>query len=125
MDVSQRGTEVTAAVQGELDLATVPELESSLALAPVPPGGRLVLDLRDLVFIDSSAIRLLMTLDIRARSEGWELFIVRGAEAVRQVFDLCRLGERIRLVDDPADIGQPPALEGTPHPSVPNPSTGS
>ena len=50
---------VTAYVDGELDLATVPELEK--LLADVDLGERLVIDLSPCTFLDSSAVRVLIT----------------------------------------------------------------
>jgi anti-anti-sigma regulatory factor len=53
--------------------------------------------------MDSAGVRLIMTLDLRARAEGFELVIVRGQGAVRHVLDLCRVPDRVRTVGDPAD----------------------
>jgi hypothetical protein len=46
-----------------------------------------------------------MALDLRARTEGWELVIAGARGAVRHVLDLCRVSDRVRTVDDPADAG--------------------
>jgi len=97
----QDGT-IRLAVAGELDLATVPELEAQL---PVPaPGETLVMDLRELAFIDSSGIRVLMRLDTDSRDQGWALVVVRPRANVQRVLDLVRLGERVRLVDEPSEV---------------------
>ena len=91
---------------GELDLATMVELEAAL---PSPaPGELLVLDLRELDFIDSSGLHVFMRLDVASRAEGWSLAIVRGGPDVQRVLDLIRLGDRIRTVDAPAEAS--PAL---------------
>ena len=90
------------AVAGELDLATVPELEAAL---PAPaPGETLVVDLRELAFIDSAGIHVLMRLDIDARAQGWSLVVVRAPPDVQRILDLCHLGERVRLVDTPDEL---------------------
>ena len=90
------------AVAGELDLASVPELEAAL---PAPaPGETLVVDLRELAFIDSSGIHVLMRLDTDARAEGWSLVVVRAGADVQRILDLCHLGERVRLVDAPEEV---------------------
>jgi anti-anti-sigma factor len=62
-----------------------------------------VLDLRGLGFMDSTGVRLVMALDLRSRAEGWTFVIVRGAGVVAHVLELCRIAERVRTVDDPAD----------------------
>lgn len=87
---------------GELDLATVPELEAGL---PAPSSGEtLVLDLRKLAFIDSAGIRVLIRLDLDSRERSWTLIVVRARPSVQRVLDLVRLGDRIRLVDEPAEV---------------------
>lgn len=94
---------VTIRLSGELDIASVPRVEE--ALVPIERGGRLVLDLRELSFIDSSGVRLLMTLDVRGRTEGWKLVIARRPGPVQNVLDLCGVAARVATVDDPADDG--------------------
>lgn len=98
---SRRGSVVTARVAGELDIATVPQLESSLP--PLAPGDELVLDLRPLTFIDSSGVRLLMTLDIGARAEGWSMRITCEPGRVHDLLTLCRAHERIPIATAPSD----------------------
>jgi len=102
VEVSKLGGTATVAVAGELEAATVLELEA--ALPTVERGGGLVLDLRRLAFIDSSGIRVLMTLDVRARTEGWTLAIIQQPGAVQRVLDVCRVHERVRTVNDPAEL---------------------
>jgi hypothetical protein len=41
-----------------------------------------------------------MRLDLRAHREGWSLTIVRGDGPVRSLLDLCRVGERVQILDD-------------------------
>lgn len=102
VSVLQEGSVITIALTGELDLTTAHELEH--AAAGVQPGGRCVLDLRELSFMDSAGIRALMRLDLRARDEGWRFTVVRGRSAVRRILDLCRVGDRIEVVDEAASI---------------------
>ena len=102
VEVSELGGATAVAVVGELDAATVLEFEA--ALPPVKRGAGLVLDLRRLAFIDSSGIRVLMTLDVRARTEGWSLAIIQQPGAVQRVLDVCRVQERVRTVSDPAEL---------------------
>jgi anti-sigma B factor antagonist len=98
--VARDGTTVTMALAGELDLASYPRAAD--ALVSIEPGGRLIVDLRELTFIDSSGIRLLMQLDVRARDEGWELVIALSPGPVQRVLELCRMPERVMTVQDPA-----------------------
>jgi anti-anti-sigma factor len=98
--VSRDGTTVTMTLAGELDMASYPRAAG--ALVSIERGGRLIVDLRELTFIDSSGIRLLMQLDVRARDEGWELVIALRPGPVQRVLELCRMPERVMTVEDPA-----------------------
>ena len=51
-------------VRGELDLATAPQLEEALVSA-IEAGDEVVLDLRELEFMDSSGVRVLVVAHTR------------------------------------------------------------
>lgn len=59
-----------------------------------------VLDLREVSFIDSSGIALLVGLDGDAHRDGFAVSILAG-EAVLRVIDLCGLRDRLPLRDAP------------------------
>ncbi len=50
--------------------------------------GHVVIDLRDLEFIDVAGLRLLLALNAGARRDGWRLSMIQGPPAVRRVFEL-------------------------------------
>ena len=101
LETSEAGDTLLVRPQGELDLATTPELER-LVLGRLEQGRAVVLDLRGLEFMDSTGLRTLVSADQRARDAGRRLAIVRGPEAVDRIFHVTRLDERLELVDDPA-----------------------
>ena len=76
--IAQRETDagVTLKVTGELDLSTVPVLTESIARLRKDVK-MLTLDLGDLVFMDSTGLRLLIELDRRAKQEDWKLVLIR------------------------------------------------
>ena len=97
-DVS--GDEATVRLSGELDISTAAELERVLGDLSVPGGpARIVMDLRDLRFMDSTGLRLLVTADLRLRREDRELALIPGPESVHRVFRLAMLEERLTFVD--------------------------
>ena len=97
-DVS--GDETTVRLSGELDISTAAELERVLGDLSVSDGpARIVMDLRDLRFMDSTGLRLLVTADLRLRREGRELALIPGPESVHRVFRLAMLEERLTFVD--------------------------
>jgi len=81
------------AVAGEIDVATSPELRRELhQLADREPAG-LVLDLRDVTFIDSSGLGVLVGALKRLREEDRDdILVLEGLqEPVRKVFDITGL----------------------------------
>jgi anti-anti-sigma factor len=88
---------------GELDISTAPKVEDELARVEPNRPDLIVLDLRNLAFMDSTGLRLLIAADTRARQQGRRLTIVKGPEAVQRVFRITRLEERLEIVDDVAD----------------------
>jgi anti-anti-sigma factor len=72
-------------VAGALDIATAPELERALAAS----SARLVvLDMRDLGFMDCSGVHTIIDATIRAREAGRRLILLRGVPNVDRVFEL-------------------------------------
>lgn len=88
---------LTLRPRGELDIATVPRLRD--ALAQREPAEALVLDLRDLSFLDTSGLQMVVEVGRRARTEGFELTLVRGPHAVQRVFEIAGLTEMLPFSD--------------------------
>jgi anti-anti-sigma factor len=86
---------------GELDLATGPVLERTLRDLVESGFDRLVIDLRRLVFMDSSGLRLIMRIDEAARRDGTQLSLIAGPPAVQRVFETTGLLDRLTFVDPP------------------------
>jgi anti-sigma B factor antagonist len=88
--------------RGELDLATAPELERVLTdrLSGETP---VVLDLRELAFMDSTGVRSLVTARRLSADGGTELTIVRPdpSSPVSRVLDIAGIAEQLGMVDAP------------------------
>jgi anti-sigma B factor antagonist len=69
------GTTARVVPSGELDLATAPRLQEKVR-STLGTVTRVILDLSQLTFIDSSGLRLLIVLHDRAKAEGWTLSLV-------------------------------------------------
>jgi anti-anti-sigma factor len=70
---------------GELDIATVDQLGEQVLELSDAGFHRVVVDLRELTFIDLSAVRLLCELAATARADGWQLELIQGRAAVRRL----------------------------------------
>jgi len=97
---SDAGSAVRVTVAGELDIATLPELDRQLHVAQAE-AGLVVLDLRRLEFIDLCAARQLLFVDRRIRYEGGRLVVVRGSAEVHWVFALIGLDRQLEFIDQP------------------------
>lgn len=98
------GSDALVAVEGELDIATVPELERAVTRMRSQGLERLVIDLRELSFLDSMSIELLLRLHGELTATGAELVIVRGPRAVNRIFDLMELERVLTLMDEPPEL---------------------
>ena len=108
----QRRTHVTIVQpRGELDLATAETLRSTLdaaiaetlsaALDGMEHGARLVLDLRGLSFIDSTALHLLVALDERARRDGFQLTLLAPLAPIDRAIRICGLDQTLPFAAPP------------------------
>jgi anti-anti-sigma factor len=84
---------------GELDLAGAGVLEDELRRVEASDAEEIVIDLRELEFIDSTGVRLVYMADARARGSGARLAIRRGPARVHRIFELTDLAERLPFVD--------------------------
>lgn len=80
---------------GELDLATAGELEARLAELEAAEPDEVLLDLRELEFIDSSGVRLIVAADRAASRRGRRFAVVSGPPAVQRVLDISGVGGRL------------------------------
>ncbi|MBW3608582.1 MAG: STAS domain-containing protein [Actinobacteria bacterium] len=87
---------------GELDLANAATLQAQLDELRGAGFQHVMLDLRELTFIDSSAVRLILREDRLARSAGRRFSLIQGPPAVQRVLDVCDVLDRL-------DFGEPVA----------------
>ncbi len=75
-------------VHGELDCSTVPSLEGHMDSVLHDGRGPVVLDLRELRFIDVAGLRLTVRLEARAQLHGVPFSMLEGHGPVARVFEL-------------------------------------
>ena len=85
--VSSRNGVASIALRGELDLATIPELEGHLAPFESDGVSAIVLDLRELTFIDSVALQSLVRARKRAETNGQRLILVGARPSARRLLE--------------------------------------
>jgi anti-sigma B factor antagonist len=80
------GGRVTLSLSGELDLASAPILEQAIDALPWQELEELVIDLRQLTFIDSTGLSLLIGASQRAASGSQRFAVTEVPEQARRLF---------------------------------------
>jgi len=92
---------VRIVLTGDLDVSTAPSVEERLlAIEEGGPPERVILDLSELRFIDSTGLSLLINADSRGRSAGRRVTIVSGTGAPRRILDTTGLRSRLDIVEE-------------------------
>jgi anti-sigma B factor antagonist len=89
VDVTYADGPALMTVRGEIDSASTAVLES--ALDEVEADERVVLDLSEVEFIDSSGLAVLLRQSMRRRDAGGALHVRRPSEPVRRLLEFCCL----------------------------------
>ena len=96
---------ISFALSGDLDLSTLEQLQTALdGSIDGKPEELVVLDLRELTFLDSSGLRAMLALHASQREQGGRLVLVQGPRRVHRVLELTRANEELEIVTDPAEI---------------------
>jgi anti-anti-sigma factor len=82
---------VRVALRGELDIASVGEVEAKLRELHDAGVGHFVLDLRELTFMDSTGLRLILSENTAMRSTGGHFELIPGPPQVQRVFELTQV----------------------------------
>ena len=94
-------------VNGELDLAGAPVLESAVGDLRLSTVRDAVLDLRQLTFIDAAGLNAVVDLYAECLSAAATLTIIPGPRSVQRLFELTRL-DRLLPFSDPVDQKERP-----------------
>jgi anti-anti-sigma factor len=89
--------ETVLILRGEFDLTGLDAFRD--AVAHISPRHRMVVDLRELRFLDSSGLGALVVLAERARSEGWSLVLSDPQPPVAMVLRISGLSQRLTIID--------------------------
>ena len=91
---------VCVALHGELDLEHAYAFDHELRGLEADRPPCLVLDLRELTFLDSCGLARLLAARRRARRAGHRLLLVRGPATVQRLFALSAVDEAFEMVSD-------------------------
>lgn len=95
---------IVLVVAGELDLASAPALEDELNKVMSGSEGVIVVDLRQLEFIDSTGLSVLVKAHQRAQESEREFGVVKGGAQVQRLLSLTGLAERLTVAETPEEL---------------------
>jgi anti-anti-sigma factor len=109
LEVWQADDAVVVSARGDIDLSTLTTATSALDDARAG-AGTLILDLREVGFMDTSGLRLVIEEQRRAAESGYRFALVRGSGRVQRLFEIAGLaGDDALFLDAPP---QPPGGDG-------------
>jgi anti-anti-sigma factor len=92
LELEERGSTIVARITGELDMSNVGQTEATITLSVTPDTHRLVIDLTETTFLDSTGIRMIFQLAHQLRSRRHQLRLVADTDTlVHRVLVLSRL----------------------------------
>jgi anti-sigma B factor antagonist len=95
---------VRIALEGELDYSSALILDDELRRAESTVHNVLVLDLSQLRFMDSTGLGIISSAYRRMRRGGRRLIVACPTQAVRRIFQLTGMLERLEVIDDYAVV---------------------
>jgi stage II sporulation protein AA (anti-sigma F factor antagonist) len=88
VDVHPERETVRVVPVGEIDMATVGEMDERMRDLRDVGFRNFVLDLREVRFMDSSGLRLILGWDAHARENGISFALIEGPAGVQRVFEI-------------------------------------
>jgi anti-sigma B factor antagonist len=95
---SREGRAVTVSAAGELDLDTAPTLDAELRRV-ARAATDIVVDLRDIAFIDSAGVHVLLRWAGESARRGHEFRVIPGSERVQLVFAMTGVLQTLGIED--------------------------
>jgi anti-sigma B factor antagonist len=89
---------IVVVARGEIDLDSAAELEKRLREVLDAGFSRIVLDLRNVSFVDSTGLRAILTMDTATRAAGVRFALIQGPYAVRHLFELTSTDQALRFI---------------------------
>jgi anti-sigma B factor antagonist len=100
ISTSEQGARTVVLVRGELDLATAPALEQAVTEG-LDAGGEVVVDLRELTFMDSTGLRVLVRAHASVGDEK-RFLIVRppAGGPIAKILAIAGVESELDIIDD-------------------------
>ena len=110
-EVQTKGAAAHVLPAGELDILSTPQLQQRLSQLRADGCKAIVLDLREVSFLDSTALHLLSQWTDASNLDGFDFSVRLGSPHHRRLVELTGLAAKLHLVAD-ADGPTPPGGAG-------------
>jgi anti-sigma B factor antagonist len=104
VDVRNEDRAVVFAVEGELDLASSPTLEQAIDRVSEDDIDLLIVDLRELRFMDSTGLHALVKANKRAGEAGRKFAVVQGGAQIQRLLSLTGVGDLLTVAASPEEL---------------------
>jgi anti-anti-sigma factor len=104
VDVRNEGRATVLVVSGELDVASSPALEEELERACQTNAELVVLDLRELEFMDSTGLSVLVKAQRRAEAAGPRFGLINVGPQVQRLLSVSGVADWLTVVDAPEEL---------------------
>ncbi|KRV51022.1 hypothetical protein AQ490_02100 [Wenjunlia vitaminophila] len=109
------GDTIVVELRGELDLFATPRLSARLDALTVQPRPALVLDLRQLAFMDCGALTALCRVRARTAARGGRLYVVTNRRHILRLLQVTRLLRAFDVFSDlPSALARAASASDTP-----------
>jgi len=103
LDIEAQEERTVFRLAGELDMATVPQLEEALRTGEHQNASEIVFDLRGLSFLDSMGLSALVRAHVAGGDGHQRVSFVRGGDVVTKVMQLTKMDDRLDWIDPPEE----------------------
>src|SRR5258708_30320289 len=104
IDVRRESDRVVVKLEGELDMANAPLLQSSIENPEMTATKTVVLDLQGLTFLDSTGLRIILAAREQCWRRGPDFAVTPGSEQVQRLLSVSGLGGHLQPLASPAQM---------------------
>jgi anti-sigma B factor antagonist len=91
-------------MEGELDMANAPLLQSRIESGELAAAKTVVLDLQQLTFLDSTGLRVILAARELCWRRGQEFAVTPGSQQVQRLLSVTGVGEHLRTIAEPGEM---------------------
>jgi anti-anti-sigma factor len=105
IEVRNAPDRIVLCLHGELDLASAPQLAQEIENAAADATTTMVvLDLKELRFVDSTGLRIVLAANERAQERGQEFALTRGSQQVERLLSITGVDEHLKIIASPDEL---------------------